>query len=106
MAEFRLAAACNEPRKEPCARTSVYSGSLGPLEFLLVPVENSHLRNHSVRNLPVDETLPLGQIGQIQSIVLCHFHVPVPCFGQSILAFSSSLGVFRLKNVKSSVSRG
>jgi hypothetical protein len=66
MAEFRLAAACNEPRKEPCARTSIHSGSLGSLEFLLVPVEDSYLRNHSLRNLPVDETLPLGQIDQIQ----------------------------------------
>ena len=67
MGEIRLAGACNEPRKEPCARTSVYSGSLGPLEFLLVPVEDSYLRNHSLRNLPVDETLPLGQIDQIQT---------------------------------------
>ena len=75
MAEFRLAPACNEPRKEPCARTSVYPGSFGSLEFLLVPVEDSYLRNHSVRNLPVDETLPLGQIKQIKfrGIVLCRF---------------------------------
>jgi hypothetical protein len=66
MGEIRLAPACNEPRKEPCARTSIHPSSFGPMEFLLVPVEDSHLRNHSVRNLPVDETLPLGQIDQIQ----------------------------------------
>ena len=82
MAEFRLAAACNEPRKEPCARTSVHPGSVGSLEFLLVPVEDSYLRNHSVYNLPVDEALPLGQIDQI------HRHSPLSFFLQFLLRWA------------------
>lgn len=59
-ADFHHAAPGFEPREESGPHTFGHPRGPGALEFLLVPLENRHLRRDGLCHLPGAEALPLA----------------------------------------------